>query len=93
MKLSINNSVFMDIIQYSTLILVICISAVLFSKTYDVSTRFMIVVVDAVLYVLWGSWHHHSKGRLDTNILIEYGVVSIFIVFLVALGLGIIRFF
>lgn len=81
----------LEIIQFVSLFLVLFVSAILFNKTGSSLYRFLIIVIDAFLYVLWGVWHHRKDG-FNKMVLIEYGLVSVLIVILAAIGLGIVRF-
>ncbi|PIR42861.1 hypothetical protein CO058_02255 [candidate division WWE3 bacterium CG_4_9_14_0_2_um_filter_35_11] len=80
-------------IQYVVLILAMFVASLLFQKTADNFSRFYILLILSLLYILWGVWHHGFTERLDKLILLEYSLVSAIVILLSALGLGIIRFF
>lgn len=91
--MTISKHFFIEIFQFFSLFVVLSISAILFRNETENLYRFLIIVADALIYFFWGMWHHSHKDRLDFYILIEYGMVSLLIILLAALGLGVVRFF
>lgn len=81
-----------EIIQFVSLFVVLFVSSILFNKTETQLGRFLIIAMDAILYVAWGVWHHYSKDRFNKIIILEYSLVSALIIILAAIGLGIVRF-
>ncbi|MDQ5981708.1 MAG: hypothetical protein QG570_465 [Patescibacteria group bacterium] len=83
----------LEIFQYILLLIVVAVSAIFFANVSSNLLRFFIILFDGIFYVVWGLWHHHHKERIDKYVFYEYLLVSIFVVFLSAIGLGVIRFF
>lgn len=82
-----------DIIQFTSLFILLSVSAIIFNNVGDNLERFFIIFVDCVMYIVWGCWHHYTKDRLDKIVLLEYTLVSVIVAALAAMGLGIVRFF
>jgi hypothetical protein len=82
-----------EFIQFFVLFSVLFVVAIVFRDTSDNLRRFLLILGSCVFYFLWGLWHHISSGRIDKLVVIEYGLVSFIIVFLAAMGLGVVRFF
>jgi hypothetical protein len=87
------NKLYVEVVQFLTLILSLGIASIIFQQTADNLERFAIIIAISVLYVFWGYWHHAPKDRMLKMILLEYSLVAVMIILLSALGLGIIRFF
>ena len=83
---------FAEIGQFFVLFLILFVSSIIFTNLSSNWSRFLVISIDAVLYVFWGIWHHYSKDRFSKIILLEYSLVAFFIVVLAAVGLGIVRF-
>ncbi len=83
----------LSFIQYAVLIVFIGIAGITFSSLSDVWHRFIVIVVLAVFYFIWGLLHHKTLDRLTKPVVVEYLLVSIFTILIFAFGMGIIRFF
>lgn len=44
--------------------------------------QFIVVIITAVLYVVWGIAHHHLEGDLHTKIVVEYTLIALLSVFI-----------
>lgn len=89
----IQNSRYLNVVQYLVLILGISLAAIFFQNTYDNLNRFFVIAGFCLLYIPWGYWHHSKDGRATNLVLLEYSLVSIIVILLSALGLGVVRFF
>lgn len=64
------------------LMLVVSLLAIRMTN-HRVPQQFMIAVISAVGYVIWGYWHHQQRGDLHKQVIIEYTIFALFYIAIV----------
>jgi Flp pilus assembly protein TadB len=65
--------------QFLLLALVYLIGIFIYFCIPDFTVRRVIAVALAILYPVWGIWHHHERGHLRFSIIAEYTLVGLII--------------
>lgn len=52
--------------------------------SYDRSFQIVVMIATAISYVLWGVVHHHLHKDLDLSVVVEYVVIALLGVIIVA---------
>lgn len=70
----------LDILAHIFLILGLAIgAAVIYRLRFDSTSQFLVILIIALFYLLWGTTYHHIKGEISKKLLLEYLLIALFV--------------
>jgi len=66
-----------DTVAHIFLLFALGLGAVgIYRSRYDATGQFLVILVLAVFYILWGVLYHHLKGDLKRKLFFEYLILA-----------------
>lgn len=66
-------------IQFVLLIFIFALGVFIYFASPDYNVKKLAVVSLALLYPIWGVWHHYEHGHLNRQITMEYSLVGLLV--------------
>lgn len=67
------------LLQFFLLILVFALGVFIYFASPDYNIKRITVVALALIYPVWGVWHHYEHGHLNRQITWEYSLVGLLV--------------